>query len=174
MGTGLALRVSPEYGIYLLWMVVATAEILRTRIPRFRQIFVHVMGGILRPEEEEGAPTAAPAMATGILFSWWIAPPEYFWVSVVCAAVIDPVARVIGIHYGITPFPGAGKKTCEGFLGALIAGAMVASAAGCIWPRAALVGLAAALGEIVGRHEPWWRDDNALVPVFVSVCLRFL
>jgi dolichol kinase len=160
--------------MYLLWMIVVGVEFLRTRVEYVRNAFLAVMNGIIRDDERDGRPTAAPAMVTGLVLAWWIAPAGTFWLCVICVACVDPAARLVGIHYGLTPFPGAGKKTCEGFLGAWIAGAFAASASGCVLPLSTVIGFVAAIGEIIGKHEPWWQDDNLFIPVFVSIALRLL
>ncbi|MBI5138309.1 MAG: hypothetical protein HZA95_00745 [Candidatus Vogelbacteria bacterium] len=203
-GVGISLMISPDYGVYLLFLVVALEELIRINFSLIHKTCVgyyglgatvnleswpapfkktysrasgfvrYLVNEIFREDEMAGRPTAALAMSVGIMLAWIIAPREHFWISVICAAVIDPAARLTGIHYGATPFPGVEKKTCEGYLGALLAGAMASSAAGYPWPAAGMIGVAAASGEVIGRHEPWWFDDNLFVAPLVAITVRVL
>ena len=154
----------------ILTVIAVVVEFTRNRVLKFREIFNHHFGFMLREKESEGWVTGATWMVAGwttttILFPMNIAVPALLFLS-----VGDSFAALVGQMYPIVKIHNKSLSgTLAGIITSIIAGILINQS---LHPFIIVVG---AISAMIIELVPLPLNDNIIIPNFsVFMMLVFL
>jgi len=143
------------------------ADVLRLIFGHARTYFLLIFSNLLRQDEAQGRLTGATWLFIGILVTILVFPVEIAVPSMLLLTVADPVAAIIGKHWGSF---GVHNKTLEGSSAFFIVAMLVLMLFfGMSW-QVLLVAIAATITELM----PLRINDNISVPVVSGMLMYIL
>ncbi|ORX90427.1 hypothetical protein K493DRAFT_265765 [Basidiobolus meristosporus CBS 931.73] len=171
------------YGLILYLCIAFGADIIRFLFPSFNQLYIKVVGFLMRKEEETQVNGVVYFLVGGIIALYFF-PRDIALVSIIILSWCDPAASIFGRLWGRYTYRFSNGKSVAGCCGSWLVGSLITyyfwgycvhknedfswqtDAAIPLWALSILGGTLGAVTELVDIRGI---DDNFRIPVLVSL-----